>query len=504
MFEHLVKYKYNGFSNIHISLTGSNRKAMNKKKKMEFGDFQTPMELCDIITKNTKNNFNYYNYYIEPTCGLGNFLLSLNQNGVHEKKLLGWEFNENYVETANSKFKINDVVKKQDFFKIDFQKLKEEIIGPVFFIGNPPWITNSALSKLKSKNTPDKLKIENLKGIEAITGKSNFDISEYMLRKIIDFIDNTNSSLAFLIKTSVARKLFSFIATQEKKIKSISIKKIDANKYFGVSVDACLFEASGTLKKVNDYTCKIYDDLKSSNYKTLSFKNKKLIADIFKYNELISIDSGCEYNWRSGIKHDCSKVMELNFDGERFTNGYDEYVDIEPDYLYPMYKSSNIAKKELKDPTKYMIVPQSRVGENTDVIKEKAPLTWKYLNTYGLEFARRKSAIYKNKPEFSIFGVGEYTFKPWKVAISGLYKNFKFSLIGPYNGKSVVFDDTCYFIGFDSKDAATASHELLSSTLCSEFLSTVVFKDNKRPITVNLLNRINLASLERHINKRAT
>jgi len=50
---------------------------------------------------------------------------------------------------------------------------------------------------------------------------------------------------------------------------------------------------------------------------------------------------------------------------------------------------------------------------------------------------------------FSIFDIGNYSFKPYKVAVSGLYKQTKFSLVEP-NGTVLVLDDTCYFIGFDT------------------------------------------------------
>ena len=40
-----------------------------------------------------------------------------------------------------------------------------------------------------------------------------------------------------------------------------------------------------------------------------------------------------------------------------------------------------------------------------------------YLATKKL-FERRKSIIYKNKPRFSIFGIGDYAFAKYKVGIS--------------------------------------------------------------------------------------
>lgn len=113
----------------------------------------------------------------------------------------------------------------------------------------------------------------------------------------------------------------------------------------------------------------------------------------------------------------------------------------------------------------------------------------------------RRSSIYKNAPRFSIFGVGDYSFSPWKVVISGLYKNIWFNIVGTYKGKPVVLDDTCYFLGFSSEEKARFIHKLLSSDIAKKFISSVVFTDNKRPITVAILNRISLKQLAIHLKK---
>jgi type I restriction-modification system DNA methylase subunit len=44
---------------------------MAKGQKIEFGDFQTPIDLTDNISKFIKTIFPTSNIIIEPTCGLG-------------------------------------------------------------------------------------------------------------------------------------------------------------------------------------------------------------------------------------------------------------------------------------------------------------------------------------------------------------------------------------------------------------------------------------------------
>ena len=104
----------------------------------------------------------------------------------------------------------------------------------------------------------------------------------------------------------------------------------------------------------------------------------------------------------------------------------------------------------------------------------------------------RKSSIYRGKCNFSIFGIGDYSFKPYKIAISGLYKTFHFCLIKPQNGKPVMLDDTCYFIGFDTLEQAEYIWNLLNTDIVEKLLKSISFDDAKRMITKDILMRIDL------------
>jgi hypothetical protein len=142
-----------------------------------------------------------------------------------------------------------------------------------------------------------------------------------------------------------------------------------------------------------------------------------------------------------------------------------------------------------------MLVPQTKLGENTQLIETDAPRTWAYLQSYGEQFDRRKSAIYRNQPRFAVFGVGDYAFSSWKVAISGLYKKLHFVPVGPFSDKPVVFDDTCYFTTCQSQEEANLLAAMLNSGIAQEFFSALVFWDAKRPITSEILNQLNVFAL---------
>lgn len=478
-------------------------------EKIEFGDYQTPKELAKkIVSLLTLKNS--YAKIIEPTCGLGSFLEAFIEDDVESSKLIGWEINPSYVEHANKTLQNitgehNSIVKKKDFFKINWKDVKNKYQNSILFVGNPPWVTNSELSSLLSKNLPKKYNFQNLKGLEAMTGKSNFDISEWMLIKLLEFISGTNSSIAFLIKTSVARKLFQYVAKHKLLVSNFSIKAIDAKKYFNVNVDACLFLANGITLDPAYYTCPLYKKIDSPYpYKKMGIINNKLISDIDIYSNLSSFDSPSEFKWRSGVKHDASKIMELTINQGSIVNGLGEIVDLPLDYLYPMYKSSQISRKTISTPNKYMLITQKKIGDKTKHIEIYSPKTWKYLLQHSLKLDARKSSIYKNNPRFSVFGVGDYTFLPWKIVISGLYKNIIFSKIGCYQDKPIVVDDTCYMLGFEYEEQADFVLNILTSSLCQNFIDSLVFIDNKRPITVSILNRINIKNIAKKLRQYET
>lgn len=158
--------------------------------------------------------------------------------------------------------------------------------------------------------------------------------------------------------------------------------------------------------------------------------------------------------------------------------------------VYGLLKSSDLKNLIASRPKKFTIVTQQFIGQSTDYLTRYSQ-TYTYLQKHIELFRNRKSTIYKGNPEFSIFGVGDYSFKPYKVAISGLYKTFHFTLVLP-GKKPVMLDDTCYFIGFDDLKKAVAIQALLNSDIVKSFLQSITFLDAKRMITKDVLMRVDL------------
>jgi hypothetical protein len=469
---------------------------MASKRKIEFGDFQTPLELAKEVIGLVEEIYPAPSFIVEPTCGLGTFIKASMNKWGDSCHYYGFDINEKYVkELRSNAFKNGKLsLAVNDFFNFDWSKLFKKLGGKTLIVGNPPWVTSSALGLLNSNNLPEKSNFQRLGGFAAKTGKANFDIAEWMLIKLIESLHASGACLAMLCKTATARKVLKHFWTIDGHVNDSSIHILDAKQHFGVSVDACLFVTFiDPLKKSKD--AYVYENLSfTKKISHIGIYANELIANIDDFNKSRKIDGIDYYKWRSGLKHDAAKVMELEKLGERYVNGFGESVELENEFIYPLLKSSDLGNKRLV-PRKYVIVTQKKVGDDTKIIQDKAPKIWAYLESYSSIFDNRKSIIYKNRPRFSVFGIGEYSFTSWKVAISGLYKNIYFSSIGQHDSKPIMVDDTCYFIPCSSESEAIFITEQLNSETCLKFIKSLVFFDAKRPVNIDILSRIDLKKL---------
>jgi hypothetical protein len=479
------------------------------KAKAEFGDFQTPealaAQICALLARLDCKPVSL----IEPTCGEGNLLFAALTQLTTVRQAIGLDISPDYVAAAQrrSAQEVNttaDVrIVQGNFFDTDWDSLIEPLPSPLLVIGNPPWVTNAALSALGSLNVPEKTNFQKHVGLDAITGKSNFDISEWILIRILHWLNNKDATVAMLCKTSVARKILAYAWKQEITVSESAIYRINAAAHFDASVDACLL-VCGFAPSAHNFDTPIFSSLTATEpEQIIGYRDGEVIASVEGYN-LWKHLRGYENNkWRSGIKHDCSKVMELTREGDRYRNGLGALVELETDYLFPMMKSSEIASDANLTPKRWMLVPQRSVREDTTQIRDMAPKTWEYLEAHGHLLDKRGSVIYKNRARFSVFGIGEYSFAKWKVAISGFYKKLSFKVIGSYEGKPIVLDDTSYFIPCETKQEAESIASMLGTPEAKAFFESFVFWDAKRPITVDLLRRLDLATLEREVGQGA-
>ncbi|MDZ8105713.1 MAG: SAM-dependent methyltransferase [Nostoc sp. DedQUE12a] len=473
---------------------------MNRNVKI--GEVRTPLELANKVCKKLVELGITPDIIVEPTCGVGNFIETALDSFQSANKIFGLEINLDYLNQAQAKAKFinnkNIEIIYGNFFKFDWSSIIGKSNDNILVIGNLPWVTNSQQGSIDGNNLPSKSNFQNYSGLDAITGKSNFDISEWMLIQVVQWLQKRKGSLAILCKSSVARKILTYIHSQKLHLAYCASYKINAKKYFDATVDACLLLCNVDSNSQN-YFCDVFSSLETSDYYRIGYWNNVLVKDIITFEKLQKLydkeSKQSKIKWRSGIKHDCASVMEFRKINNTLINGLGEAVDIEETYLFPLLKGSYVAQNKTKVTDRYVLVTQRFVGEPIEYIKDSAPKTWNYLERYSQYLDKRKSKIYQNNPRFSIFGVGLYTFAPWKIAICGLYKKLDFRLIGKIAEKPVVFDDTVYFLSFDDENVAYKNFELLTSSIAKDFYSSLIFWDEKRPIKSSILNKLNLAAL---------
>ncbi len=498
--------------NQFIALIAEKSNLAEEQNRREYGDFQTNFELALKTTDYIKaiSNADSFDFMLEPTCGKGNFIIAALAKFTGLKRIVGVEIYQPYI--WETKFKILDFfLINKDFpkphieifhanvFDFDFNSLSKETKKlRTLVIGNPPWVTNSELSAIDSQNLPRKSNFKKHSGLDAMTGKGNFDIGESISLLMLEYFSLNEGYFGFLVKNSVVKNLM--LGQKNNGFPMSEMKKlsIDAKKEFNVSVDACLFVAK--LSQQAELICTDLDFYTVKEKRIFGWVENKFVNSVNDYKLASDIDGKCQFVWRQGIKHDCSKVMEIEKHNGHYKNGLNQEFTIENDLVFGLLKSSDLKDTHTNSYRKLTIVTQRKIGQETNYIKRDFPLTFGYLNKNAEFFDKRKSSIYRGKPRFSIFGVGDYSFMPYKIAISGMYKSTHFTLVSPNNGKPIMLDDTCYFIGFQEKRFAQIALYLLNHEHAQQFLKAIIFPDSKRSITKDILMRIDFLKLYRLFN----
>lgn len=456
--------------------------------KRAYGDYQTPAYFSQAVCRYLKETRGLRpDRIIEPTCGLGSFLKS--SLIFDASAILGIEINPAYCRQCREEIRDPRVsVVNADLFTVDLPALLPAG-GSLLILGNPPWVNNSTLSCLNGENLPAKSNFKGLTGMDAMTGASNFDICEFMILQLIAAARGTDTTIAMLCKTSVARNVFAELHRTQVSFTACDILEFDAKKVFGISAGACLLVITLSERAHRSAPCRV------SSFDTPRQWESSFVCinGRFHQNTGAEVDdfSGCcPFTWRQGVKHDCAKVMELTPHGGTLTNGFHESVDLEPEYVFPLVKSSMFKTPVINRFQKYVIVTQRKAREDTSHIAADAPKAWAYLTAHQQLFSGRKSVIYQKAPPFSMFGVGDYSYAPYKVGVSGFYKKPLFSLLVSGDGTPVMTDDTSYFICLPTYDTAYTAMLILNSARVQRFLLSIAFLDAKRPFTKQVLQRI--------------
>ena len=76
----------------------------DKKEKIEYGDFQTPLELAVRVCQQLLQLNISPDIIIEPTCGVGNFINAASSLFPEATRIIGVEINPQYLQEIKNNF----------------------------------------------------------------------------------------------------------------------------------------------------------------------------------------------------------------------------------------------------------------------------------------------------------------------------------------------------------------------------------------------------------------
>lgn len=469
------------------------------RRQTEFGDFQTPPALAAAICAALAARGLNPATVLEPTCGDGHFLAAAAYTWPTARRI-GLEIDPTHADRARHLDPAAEI-HLADAFTTDWTALLAPLPTPLLILGNPPWITSAGIAAIGGHNRPARTKTTHLTGLDALLGPSNFDVSEWLTRKLLAALAplaaaHRPAHLALLLKTATIRRTCAHHFRHGPPLAEARQHRIDARTHFAAAIDAALFVTRLAPPDTPPTThCLTHPSLDAPPDGAIGWRDDHLVADPAAYDRAWPY-LGAGPRWRSGVKHDAAPILELRRHADHWQNGLGDRVDIEPTALYPLSKSADVAHN--RPPRRALLLTQHTPSEDPAHLATHAPRAWTYLQTHAAALDHRQSAIYRARPRFAIFGIGPYAFTDWKVAISGLYTTPRFAAIGPHQGRPVLFDDTVYFLPCADETEAHAIVAALESPPARDAIAALSFPDAKRIITAALLGRLDIAALLAH------
>ena len=187
---------------------------------------------------------------------------------------------------------------------------------------------------------------------------------------------------------------------------------------------------------------------------------------------------------------------------------------IEPDYVFPMLKGSNVKKWNISYNT-YLLCPHTAETKmwpvpQANLIKE-TPKTFEYLKHFKQDLDARKgfAGWEKNiqKQEFhAILRIGEYTFSKYKVIWKYIATEFVCAVIScvddKYLGNKMILpNEKIMYVSFDDEDEAYYLCGILSSSLVANCVKCYM---NPTSISAHVLDKLYIPHFDKNNSDHVT
>ena len=199
----------------------------------------------------------------------------------------------------------------------------------------------------------------------------------------------------------------------------------------------------------------------------------------------------CSYRIRHGLKDDAKAVFSVD----------DALLaEIEPTHVYPYLRSKHVVKWGLFGHDRFL-VPQRQAGEDNEATLERqTPRTYDYLRRHRERLDARGSSWFDSGPFYSLFGLGPYTWAPYKVVWCRLGFKPHFVVVSTVDDdelgrKTVVPGDHCMFVGCDDEDEAHYLCALLNAAPYQRTLRDLA-GDGKASLSKSVVSSLALPAWE--------
>ena len=535
-------------------LTDLYEEIMPRQIRHDLGEYFTPYWLAEETIKMSGFKGDLNITLLDPGCGTGIFLLAAaemkyqaNKNKPPEvlikdilRTVVGCDINPVCVLVARLNFvcwfafkfglPLHDIKIPVMHYDTVFERpagnTKTNDIGNIlpegcdYLVGNPPWISWNSLPNEYRRQVEQELLpryvLFDFHGQEAQLGHSNDDyLVTFTLVTIHRYLKD-GGLCSFIIKqpllTNVSGKTFRRFCIRHVqgdvwlKVKKVAdLRKV---KPFGIGNETAIIVLQRGKKTVYPVPYEIWS--KKNNRIIIKEGEAKPLNDATSSWAVLTTDleetefmvGRCPYEIRHGLKHDAADIIivdpiERKEDKVLIRSKADgEEYEIEADTVYPFLQPRHIGAWGIKGYT-YAIIPQHKAGEdNENELAKTLPLTYSYLTRFKDRFLSRKSRIFGKKPFYTLFGLGKYTWKPFKVCWCGLGFKPEFVVVGSVNdrliGKKLLIPDgTIYFIPFEKKEEAHFVCSLLNSETVCKFLSARSGK-SKRGLSKKVMEQLAL------------
>lgn len=270
----------------------------------------------------------------------------------------------------------------------------------------------------------------------------------------------------------------------KKKPKVSITSKIDSKVDYGKTRRLMTFTAADDLKTVRSKVdivklaaTPIIEDIPTSSWLTAP---KDILPGLKK------VIGGSYYRGHEGVNtgglNGCYwiQIIQRLKDGDLFVENLNEERhaqklpkvrrSIEPGLVYPLLRGRDVKRWQAL-PSAYIILtqdPKTRKGIPEELVQEKYPQTLSYLKEFETKLKQRASSsirrLMKIGPFYSMFGVGSYTVKPWKVMWREQSTEFQAARVTPKDDLPVLPDHKLMMVACESLQEANYLTALLNSS----------------------------------------